>query len=85
MIEYSLFQGLPAWSQTEVLINKGTIVAQRQHQGWSITLYSLHNFFVERWVKNTIDITGTFHQSANILEILEPYLDNIQIQDFIDS
>lgn len=82
MIEYPLFNRLPSWSQVEVLNKKGTVVAQRTHKDWEITLYSLNNFFVELWVKPDLEIIGSFHSSVNPLAILEPYTQDIQLEDF---
>ncbi|KAA5541147.1 hypothetical protein [Adhaeribacter rhizoryzae] len=82
MIEYPLFNRLPSWSQVEVLTNKGTVVAQRNHKDWHITLYTLNNFFVELWEKPNLEIIGSFHSSVNPMAILEPYTQDIQIEDF---
>jgi len=82
MIEYPLFNRLPSWSQVEVLTKKGTVVAQRNHKDWNITLYTLNNFFVELWEKPNLEIIGSFHNSVNPLAILEPYTQDIQIEDF---
>jgi hypothetical protein len=81
MLEYKLFNRLPSWSQVDVLTKKGTVVGQRHHNEWAITLYSLNNYFVELWVKQELEIVGSFHSSANPLEILEPYMQDIQLQD----
>ena len=82
MLEYKLFNRLPSWSQVEVLTKKGTVMARRNHKEWSITLYSLNNYFVELWVKQDLEIVGSFHNSVNPLEILEPYMKDIQLPDF---
>ena len=69
MLEYKLFNRLPSWSQVEVLTKNGTVVARRNYKEWSITLYSLNNYFVELWVKQNLEIVGSFHHSVNTLEI----------------
>ena len=81
MIEYPLFNRLPSWSQVEVLTTKGTVVAHRNHKDWVITLYNLNNFFVELWVKPDLEIIGSFHSSVNAMKILEPYMEDIELQD----
>lgn len=81
MFEYKLFNQLPTWSQVEVLTKTGTIVAQRNHNGWTITLYSLDNYFVELWIKQDLEVVGSFHRSADPMEILEPYMQHIRLSD----
>lgn len=81
MLEYSLFNQLPAWSQVEVLKKKGNAVAQRQYKDWTISLFSLDNYFVELWVKPNLEIIGSFHRSVKPMAILEPYVDYLEIPD----
>jgi len=76
-----MFNRLPTWSQVEVLAKQGTVVAQRQHNDWTITLYVINDYFVERWVKQQLEIVGSFHQSAKPLDILEPYIDYLEVPD----
>jgi hypothetical protein len=84
MLEHAMFEKLPAWSQVAVLAEKGTVLAHRRHKEWAITLYSLNNYFVERWVKQEWDIVGSFHKSASPLAILEPYMETIDLQRFLE-
>ena len=84
MFEYSMFNRLPVESQVDVLTKKGTAVAQRQHKQYTITLYSLDNYFVELWEKEGIEIIGTFHKTVNALTILEPYLDQMDTENLLD-
>ncbi len=84
MLEYTLFHYLPLRNQVELLTRQGTALAQRNHKGWSITLYELNNYFVERWEKSGLEIIGTFKKSASPLSILEPYIDNMEVQSFLD-
>ncbi len=79
MFEYKLFNQLPAWSQVDVLNKNGTILAQRHHKDYTITLFHLNNYFVELWQKHGLEIIGTFHESVNPLTILEPYTESIHL------
>ncbi len=82
MFEHSLFHQLPIRNQVELLARQGTAIAHRNHKGWSITLYAINNYFVERWEKGGLEIVGTFKDSASPMSILEPYLDNLEVQQF---
>jgi hypothetical protein len=84
MLEYKMFNRLPSWSQVEVLTQTGTVVAQRHHNGWAITLYSLNNYFVERWARQELEIVCSFQRAANPLDIMEPYMQDIQWQDLYE-
>ncbi|RDC64526.1 hypothetical protein [Adhaeribacter pallidiroseus] len=84
MSEYSLFQQLPIRDQVELLARQGAAIAHRNHKGWSITLYAINNYFVEQWEKDGLAIVGTFKSSAKPVTILEPYLDNLQVQQFLE-
>jgi len=84
MIEYSMFNRLPAGSQVAVLGKEGTVVAKRLHKGYNITLYSINNYFVELWRKENFEIIGSFHRSVSPLTILEPYLDVLEVPDLSD-
>ena len=81
MLEYSLFNQLPAWSQVEVLKTKGNAVAERQYKDWTISLFSLNNYFVELWVKPNLEIIGAFHRSVKPMAILEPYVEYLEIPE----
>lgn len=85
MLEFSMFQRLPSWSQAEVLAKEGTMLAQRQHQGWTVFLYSLNNRFVELWENNGLQVTTSFRKDAAALAIVEPYLEHVDVQHLIDS
>jgi hypothetical protein len=80
MLEYSMFERLPLRSQTDALAKDGTILAQRNYNNWTVTLYALHNSFVERWHGNDMEVISTFKESANPIAILEPYVEAIDIQ-----
>ena len=82
MLENASFQRLPSWSQTEILTRKGTLLAQRSFNGWSVRLYSLQHHFVEHWAKDGVEVATTFQPSANPLAILEPYMESINLADF---
>ena len=85
MLEFSLFQRLPSWSQAEALTKYGTVLAQRQHQEWTVSLYSLNNRFVELWEKGGLHITTSFRADATALAIAEPYLEHIDLQHLADG
>ncbi|MCJ8164191.1 hypothetical protein MKJ04_05005 [Pontibacter sp. E15-1] len=85
MIEYALFQRLPAWSQAEALVRYGTALAQRQHNDWTVTLYVLDNRFVELWAKNGLSVTTSFRAEATTLEIAEPYLEQMDITPLLNT
>ena len=76
-----MFNRLPTWSQVEVLAKQGTIVAQRQHKDWTITLFSLNDYFVEVWANQHLEIIGSFQKTAKPLDILEPYIDYLEVPD----
>ena len=80
MLEFSIFQRLPSWSQAEALAKYGTVLAQRQHKEWSVSLYSLNSRFVELWEKDGLRITTSFRADATALAIAEPYLEHIDLQ-----
>ena len=84
MFEYSMFHRLPVWSQVEVLAREGNLLAQRKLQDYTISLYCLDNYFVEVWTKEGLRISTSFRKSAKPLAILEPYLENLNFQDFLD-
>jgi hypothetical protein len=84
MLEHAMFDRLPVGSQIDVLAQKGTVLAQRQHKEWSITLFSMHNYFVELWAKQELEIVGSFHKTANPMEILEPYMEGIDMEGELD-
>jgi len=81
VIEYSMFNRLPTWSQVEVLVKNGTVIALRQHNDWSITLFSINEYFVELWSNQHLQVVGSFHETAKPLDILEPYLVYMDVPD----
>ncbi|MEJ8756996.1 hypothetical protein WG947_08320 [Pontibacter sp. H259] len=80
MHEYSWFERLPFRSQTEAIAKHGTILAQRQHNKWQVTLYEYHNTFVELWSGEQVQVYSTFKSNANKVTIFEPYLDGVNVQ-----
>ena len=80
-----MFQRLPSWSQAEVLTKHGTVLAQRRHQEWAVSLYSLNNRFVELWEKQGLQITTSFRTEATALAIVEPYLEQVDVQHLIGN
>lgn len=85
MLEHSLFERLPDWSNVQALTRQGIAVAQRQHAGWGITLYQFNNKFVELWEKNGVQVIGALDQAAKPLEIFGPYTDTINLPYSIGS
>ncbi len=85
MLEYSMFERLPFQSQSEFLGKRGTVLAQRKHKEWLVTLYSLNGLFVELWAGKEAQVVSTFKKSANAIAVLEPYIDAIDVQDFINA
>ncbi len=84
MFEHSLFHQLPVRNQVALLARQGTALAHRNHKDWRITLYAINNYFVECWEKDGLEIVGSFKNSANPVAILEPYLDNLEVQPFLE-
>lgn len=84
MLEHAMFHRLPQGSQADALAQQGTLLAQRNHKGWEITLYSLNNYYVELWAKAGLQIVGSFHKTAQPMEVLEPYLETIDYQRLLD-
>lgn len=75
------FMDLPQELQFEVLHKHGVYVGKRKVNRQSIVLFQLHGFYVEVFYKQyrkTIDHMIT----SNSTEILQPYLDQINIRDF---
>ncbi|GAB3204086.1 hypothetical protein ABID22_004016 [Pontibacter aydingkolensis] len=84
MQEFSMFERLPFRSQEEALAKGGTMLAQRKHNVWTVTLYFLNNSFVELWSGETVQVYSTFKKSANVVDILEPYADEVDVGDLQD-
>ncbi|WP_162054588.1 hypothetical protein [Pontibacter pamirensis] len=85
MLEYSMFERLPFRSQAESLAKDGTILAQRSYNDWQVTLYSLNGLFVELWAGKEAQIISTFKKTANAVAVLDPYIDDIDVHDFMDA
>lgn len=85
MLENSRFERLPIQSQSEILAKEGTLLAQRRFNQWIVTLYTLNNSFVELWSGEKAQVISTFKMSANPLAILEPYIDDVDVQSLIET
>ena len=85
MLEYSMFDRLPLRRQAEIIATKGTLIAQRNYNQWVVSLYKVENAFVELWSGDTIQVYSTFREPANTIAIFDPYLDKIDVQEFIRS
>lgn len=83
MIEYSLFERLPSWTQVEVLHQAGTRLGQRQHQDWTISLYNWQHRFVEVWTRAGQEVVTSFRPDASPLAIVEPYIHQISVEDLL--
>jgi hypothetical protein len=84
MLEYNVFERLPSWSQIAVLTKTGTLLGQRQHQDWTITLYAWQHHFVEVWTRADLEVVTSFRQNAHSLAILEPYTHQIEVAGLLD-
>lgn len=80
MLEHAMFDRHPSGSQVDKIAQLGTLLAQRQHKEWAVTLYALNNYFVEVWAKDGLEIVGSFHKTANPMAILEPYTADLDVQ-----
>ncbi|SIT76847.1 hypothetical protein [Pontibacter indicus] len=78
MLEYSMFERLPYRSQREALKKEGTLIAQRQVNGYTIRLYTIGHTFVEVWTGTEAEVVTTFKKSANVMAVLEPYIADME-------
>lgn len=78
MQEYSMFEKLPFRSQQEALHKGGTLIAQRTFNGYTVSLYTLGNTFVERWAGKGMEVISTFKVPSNAMAVLEPYIDEME-------
>ena len=83
MLEYSMFERLPFRSQEEAIAKDGTLLAQRLHNGWTVTLYALNGSFVELWAGDEVQVYSSFKKTANAIAILEPYADGVDVRDVL--
>lgn len=84
MLEYNLFRKLPHWSQVAELNRNGILLAERHLPDWKISLYIFDNYFVEVWSGRGVEIPATFRKTAKAVAILEPYLDNLEVRNFLE-
>lgn len=84
MLEYSMFERLPFRSQIEALTTHGTLLAQRRYNTWTVTLYVVNGAFVELWSGKEAEVISTFKKSANALDVLEPYVEGIDVVNYLD-
>lgn len=78
------FMGLPQELQFEVLHKHGVYVGKRKVDDRSVVLFQLHGFYVEVFYKQYRKIIDRVNTSDNT-EILQPYLDQINIRDLKDD
>ena len=81
MLEYSMFERLPFRSQEEAIAREGTLLAQRLHNGYTVSLYALKDSFVELWSGEELQVYSSFKKTANASAILEPYACDIVLPD----
>jgi hypothetical protein len=79
MVAYDFFQRLPSWSQVAALKKTGTRLGQRQHQDWTITLYTWQGRFVEVWARPGLEVVTSFRPEAHPLAILDPFTHQIDV------
>ncbi|PKV62428.1 hypothetical protein [Pontibacter ramchanderi] len=85
MLEYSMFERLPYRSQREALKKDGTLIARRQVNGYTILLYTWGHTFVEVWTGSEAEVVSTFRQTADALAVLEPYANEVDIRQLIET
>ena len=72
------FKLLDETKQTQILIDRGVFIAERLYKNFLIFLYQVDHFYVEIYHNqryNTMQGISGFEDD----EVLEPYLDNIDI------
>jgi len=78
------FIDLPQEFQFDVLHKHGVYVGKRKVEKQTVVLFQLHGFYVEVYYqqyRKTIDRIATSAQT----DILQPYLDQINIADFTEG
>ena len=78
------FNLLDEIQQAEALLNYGVLIAERMYKEFRILLYQLHQFYVEVYYRQYRKIVD-YIVSSNSTDILQPYLDQINIRDFTDD
>lgn len=80
-----MFERLPYRSQREALKKEGTLIARRQVNGYTILLYVIGHTFVEVWTGTEAEVVSTFKKTADALAVLEPYANEVDIRQLIDT
>ena len=80
-----MFEKLPYRSQREALKKEGTLIARRQVNGYTILLYILEHTFVEVWTGTEAEVVSTFKKTADALAVLEPYANEVDIRQLIET
>lgn len=78
------FMDLPQELQFEVLHKHGVYVGKRKIERQAVVLFQLHHFYVEVYYRQYRKIVD-YIVSSNSTDILQPYLDQINIRDFTDD
>ena len=81
MQEYSMFERLPFRSQKEIVARDGTLLAQRRHNNWLVTLYETDHAFIEHWCGDDVQVFTSFKKTVNAVAIYEPYVNLINVRD----
>lgn len=85
MLEFSMFERLPYWSQREALKKEGTLIARRHVKGYTILLYTLGHTFVEVWTGTEAEVVCNFKKTSDAMTVLEPYADEVDIQQLLNT
>jgi hypothetical protein len=83
-ISLAEFMDLPEELQFEVLHKHGVYVGKRKWNQLTVVLFQLNEFYVEVYYKQYRKIIDHLITSDQ-MEILQPYLDQIQIKDWKDD
>ena len=83
-LSLSEFIDLPQELQFEVLHKHGVYVGKRKNKRQTIVLFQLHGFYVEVYYRQYRKVAEHLLTSDST-DILQPYLDQINIKDFTDD
>jgi len=78
------FMDLPKELQFEVLHKHGVYVGKRKVNNQAVVLFQLHGFYVEVYYKQYRKLVDQI-VTSNSTEILQPYLDQINIRDLNEN
>lgn len=78
------FMKLPQDLKFEVLHKHGVYIGKRKIERKTVVLFQLHSFYVEIYYRQYRKLVENIITSDST-EILQPYLDQINIKDFRDD